>query len=199
MHRLLTPADYRRIAWKNGGGSTMEITVHPPRADFERFAWRASLADIARDSPFSVFPGVDRTLVMVRGAGMRLTGTGEPLEVRALYEPVAFAGELALECTLHDGPVRDFNLMVRRGVARGAIVVVREEAGTIGPARFRLCYAAAGSCECLLAGNVPLTLPDGHALLIDAEEATPPALHVNPLSADAVALVASADMIEAAA
>lgn len=199
MHRLLTPAAYRRIAWKNGAGSTMEIAVHPPGADFERFAWRASVADIARDGAFSVFSGVDRTLVMMRGAGMRLTGAGQPLEVRALYEPVGFAGELALECALHDGPVRDFNLMVRRGVARGAIVVVREEAGMIGPARFRLCYAAAGSCECLLAGNVPLALPDGHALLVDAEDSTPPALHVNPLSPDAVALVASADMIEAAA
>jgi uncharacterized protein len=195
MHRALAPADYRRTAWKNGQGSTTEIAVHPPRADFERFLWRASVADITQDGPFSTFPGIDRTLLLLRGAGMRLAGEGEPLEIRALHEPVAFAGDIELYCTLHGGAVRDFNLMVRRGMARGAVVVVREEAGAIAPARFHLCYAAVGACECLLPANVPLTLNEDHALLVDAEEAAPHSLHVNPLSRDAVALVAAIDLI----
>jgi environmental stress-induced protein Ves len=199
MHRVLTPADYRHTAWKNGGGRMAEIVVHPPHADLDSFVWRASVADVERDGPFSTFPGVDRTLVLLAGAGFSLMGGDVPLEMRAHYEPVTFAGDVALECRLNDGAVRDFNLMVRRAAARGELTVVREEAGTIRPARFRLCFVAAGTCECLVAGNVPIVLHDGDALLVDAEEAPPSALHVNPLTPDAVALAASIDLVSTAA
>jgi environmental stress-induced protein Ves len=195
MHRVLTPADYRQTAWKNGGGRTTEVAVHPPGADFARFAWRASVADVGRDGPFSAFPGVDRTLVLLRGAGITLAGEGEPVAVTARYDPVTFAGDAPLECRLHEGPVRDFNLMVRREFARGELDVVQAEAVVVRPARFRLCYAAAGASECLLAGHVPLTLNEDEALLIDAGDAAAAALHVNPLSSEAVALVATIDMI----
>jgi uncharacterized protein len=194
MHRVLTPADYRHATWKNGGGRTTEIAAYPPDGVLERFIWRASIADIERNGPFSAFPGVDRTLVLLQGAGLVLTGVGEALEVRAHYEPVSFAGDISLECTLTAGPVRDFNLMVRRTQARGELAVVSGSAEAIVPARFQLCYAAVGVCECLRAGHVPLTLPEGNALLVESADAIPSALHVNPLSSDAVALVAAIDL-----
>ena len=195
MHRVLTPADYRLTTWKNGGGRTTEIAAYPSDAGLERFVWRASMADIQRNGPFSAFPGVDRTLVLLQGAGLVLTGVGEPLEVRAHYEPVNFSGDVSLECTLTEGPVRDFNLMIRRTQARGELVVVSGSAEAIAPARFQLCYAAVGVCECLRAGHVPLTLPEGNALVVESAVAVPSALHVNPLSSDAVALVAAIDLI----
>ena len=198
MHRVLTPVDYRRTAWKNGDGRTTEVFVYPPHADWDTFVWRVSIAEVERDGPFSTFPGVDRTLVLLAGAGVSLIGGDVPLEVRAHYEPVSFAGDAALECRLLGGAVRDFNLMVRRATARGELSIVREEAGTIKPARFRLCYVAVGSCECLMAGNVPLMLNADHALLFDTEDATPSPLHVNPLTPDAVALAASIDLARAA-
>ena len=195
MHRVLTPADYRSTSWKDGGGRTTEIVSYPHGAGLDRFIWRASVADVERNGPFSGFPGVDRTLVLLQGAGLILSGVGEPLEVRAHFEPVKFAGDVAPECTLHGGPVRDFNLMVRRAQARGELTIVRGSAGAIAPARFQLCYAAVGVCECLLAGHVPLTLHDGHALLVDAEDAAPSVVRVNPLSSDAVALAIAIDLI----
>lgn len=197
MHRVLTPADYRSMSWKNGGGSTTEIASFPQGAGLDRFVWRVSIADIERNGPFSIFPDVDRTLVLLQGAGLTLAGVGEPLEVRAHFEPVDFAGDVALECTLNDGPVRDFNLMVRRSQARGELAIVRGSAEAIAPARFQLCYAAVGVCECLLAAHVPLTLHDGHTLLVDAEDATPTVVRVNPLSPDAVALGIAIDLINA--
>ncbi len=156
MHRVLTTADYRQTPWKNGGGRTTELALHPPAADFTRFAWRASVADVAADGPFSEFAGVDRTLVLLRGAGMRLTGGAVALDVRVPFEPVAFAGDVACGCVLHDGPVQDFNLMVRRAEARASVEVVRDQGIVARPARFRLCYAASGACECLLPGLRPL-------------------------------------------
>jgi len=194
MHRVLTPVDYRQTAWKNGGGRTTELAVHPAAADFAHFAWRASVADVAKDGPFSVFDGIDRTLVLLRGAGVRLTAEGASLEIRAPFEPVTFSGDVAYECGLYDGPVQDFNLMVRRAAARGSVDVVHEEARAVPPARFRLCYAAVGACECLLPGNVPLRLNERESLYVDAADAAPSVLHVNPLSPDAVALVVSVDV-----
>ena len=120
MHRILTPADYRHTTWKNAGGRTTEIAAYPPDAGLEHFAWRASIADIERSGPFSAFAGIDRTLVLLQGPGLILTGVGEPLEVRAHYEPIEFVGDISLECTLTAGKVRDFNLMIRRSQARGS-------------------------------------------------------------------------------
>jgi environmental stress-induced protein Ves len=190
-HRVLSPADYRRMPWKNGGGQTHEIAVHPDGAGMAAFAWRVSVAEVAQDGPFSRFPGVDRTLVLLAGNGIRLAGAGAPLDLRTLYEPVTFTGEAELDCVLADGPVRDFNLMVRRAAATGEIIVVREGGQAIAPAQAYVCYAAAGISECLIAGYPPQVVAPEHSLVVLVDpETVPPALHVYPTSAQSVALVA---------
>lgn len=60
-------------ALKNGGGITTEIIVHPANASMADFDWRMSMADVAQDGPFSIFPGIDRTLCILEGAGMSLS------------------------------------------------------------------------------------------------------------------------------
>jgi environmental stress-induced protein Ves len=190
-HRVLSPADYRRMPWKNGGGQTHEIAVQPDGAGMAAFAWRVSVAEVAQDGPFSRFPGVDRTLVLLAGNGIRLAGAGAPLDLRTLYEPVTFTGEAELDCVLADGPVRDFNLMVRRAAATGEIIVVREGGQAIAPAQAYVCYAAAGTSECLIAGYPPQVVAPEHSLVVLVDpETVPPALHVYPTSAQSVALVA---------
>jgi uncharacterized protein len=190
-HSILSPADYRRMPWKNGGGQTTEITTHPAGTGLAAFAWRVSVADVEQDGPFSAFAGVDRTLVLLTGGGMRLTGDGEPLELRTPFEPITFSGDRNLTCSLVAGPVRDFNLMIRRGTARGDIVVRREGGEAIAPADAYVCYAALGASECLLAGRPPIALPEAHTLLVTSDDGgAPQGLSVNPLVAGSVALVA---------
>ena len=121
MHRLLKPADYVRMPWKDGGGHTTEIAAHPADATLASFDWRVSIADVAADGPFSCYPGVDRVIVLVSGAGMRLTGDAHTAELRAPFEPYAFSGDDVLSCSLIEGPVRDFNLMLRRGRTQGRV------------------------------------------------------------------------------
>ncbi len=197
VHRVLTPADYRRTPWKNGGGRAAEIAVGPLGAELADFAWRVSVADVEQDGAFSVFPGVERTLVLLAGDGMRLTGAGAPLELHAPFEPVTFAGDVPMMCELVGGPVRDFNLMVRRDMRRGEVIVVRERAEAMGPAGVYVCYAARGVCECLIAGHPPIALAEEHALLVEfdqAEVATGSNMRVNPGSATAVAVVAAINL-----
>ncbi len=190
MRRLLQPADYVRMPWKDGGGQTTEIASHPPGATLAGFDWRVSIADVATDGPFSSFAGVDRTLVLLAGAGMRLAGASHATELRAPYEPYAFSGEDATSCALVDGPVRDFNLMVRRVRARGEVVVVRAAAARIASARWRICHTAAGTVECLLPGHPPLAVAQDHSVVFDGGGESAAAIAVNPVSPGAVALVA---------
>ena len=194
QHRLLSPADYRRMPWKNGAGRTTEIASHPARAALDAFDWRVSVADVVSDGPFSPFAGIDRTIVMIAGAGMRLDGDGHAALLRAPYEPYTFNGDDAIRCTLLDGPVRDFNLMLRRGRATGGVAIVRGSGARIAPARFRLCYAASGAYEALFPGHPPLVVAGDHALLIEDEPAASAPLAVNPLTADAVAIVVRVDL-----
>ena len=62
MTLLIPYAGLEPAPWKNGGGSTTEIAIAPLGATVDKFDWRISLATIANSGPFSVFPGVDRTL-----------------------------------------------------------------------------------------------------------------------------------------
>jgi len=196
IHRVLTPADYRRTAWKNGGGRTTEIAVGPPDALLTNFDWRVSVADVEQDGRFSVFPGVERKLLLLAGEGMRLTGAGPPLDLQAPFEPVTFAGDTAVMCTLVGGPVRGFNLMVRRNVHRGEVIVVRERAETMSHALVYVCYAAHGGCECLIAAHPPIALAEDQALLVELDRAQAGAgarIQVNPGSATTIAVVAVID------
>jgi hypothetical protein len=190
--RVLSPSDYRRMPWKNGGGLTTEIVVVPPDANFDAFAWRVSMADVDQSGPFSTLADIERVLVLTAGNGMRLTGDGTTLDVTQPYEPVRFAGERPLHCVLRSGPVRDFNLMVRRGVARGDVHVVRRDAQTMPPADAYLVHAVRGAYECHIAGSAMVGLAVEHSLVVEPFGAgSAPQLALHAQSADAVALVAA--------
>ena len=93
MTQLIQYASLMPAPWKNGGGSTTEIAVAPPGAGFDDFDWRVSLATITQDGPFSVFPGIDRTLALVDGDGV-LLDFGDERVVLSPSEPlIEFAGE----------------------------------------------------------------------------------------------------------
>lgn len=151
--RLITPSEYRRMPWKNGGGATWEVAIHPPAADWGSFKWRISLAEIARDGDFSSLAGIDRVLVMLAGNGMTLTGAGDgAIEMRP-YDCVAFPGEAHVYSRLLDGPTRDFNVMTRRGVARATVRVVRDEEAVMPTATTHVCHVTSGACSCRVAGT----------------------------------------------
>ncbi|MEV5643658.1 HutD family protein [Streptomyces flaveolus] len=126
MAPLILRASERTPApWKNGGGVTSEVAVHPQGAGTDDFAWRVSVADVARSGPFSTFDGVDRIITVVDGPGMALTVDGTPHVVDAPYEPFAFPGDAVTECRLLDGPIVDFNVMARRAGTTARVRVER--------------------------------------------------------------------------
>jgi len=139
--------------------------------------------------------------VVIAGAGMRLQGAGHTVVLQAPYEPYTFSGDVELDCELIDGPVRDFNLMVRRSHARGEVSVMRDAGARIRPAHFRFCYTVAGSCECLVAGHPPLAIPTDHALRIEDDPTSAAPLLPEPAAEppDEVVVVAGDNLWELAA
>ncbi len=114
--RLLRASGHRVMPWKNGGGSTTEIAAHPEGAGLDEFDWRVSMATVAADGPFSCFPGIDRTLAVLSGAGIDLRIDGRPpVRLGPSSEPCSFAGDVPTFGALVDGPIVDLNVMSRRG------------------------------------------------------------------------------------
>lgn len=124
----LTPADSRRVPWKNGRGVTEELAIWPAGAAFERgdFDWRISKASVADGGPFSAFPGFERVLVVTDGDGLVVShGDAAPRARVGLLAPYRFDGEWTTTAELIGGPVRDFNVMTRRGRVRADVQVMR--------------------------------------------------------------------------
>jgi len=184
MHRFALSA-LPAQPWKNGGGLTREIAVMPPGAGMADFTWRVSVAEIARDGPFSPFPGIDRQILLLAGAGVRLQSPVEavPAVDHLLHEPLrpfAFAGEAAISATLLGGPTQDLNVMTRRGVMRAEVEIARS-GREVGPCDSLVLLAVQGAWQ--LAGSLTLesgegvVLPEGTAGL-RLERAAPGALVV---------------------
>ena len=113
--RIIRAHQCRTTPWKNGGGSTTEIAAAPEGASLETFDWRISMARVASDGPFSSFPGIDRTLAIVKGNGMILTiGSDAPVTLSSGTEPVSFAGDTPTSARLTNGEIIDLNIMTRR-------------------------------------------------------------------------------------
>ncbi|WP_064695576.1 HutD/Ves family protein [Rhizobium aegyptiacum] len=113
--RILRAGDYKRMPWKNGGGETVEIAVSPEDAALAGFDWRVSMATVATDGPFSIFPGIDRTLALLDGNGMALDIEGRaPVLLTTASDPLAFPADIPVTATLRDGAITDLNVMTRR-------------------------------------------------------------------------------------
>ena len=156
--------------WKNGMGRTRELAVHPAGAGLADFRWRVSIAEVDSAAPFSAFPGVDRQIALLDGAGFTMRfGDGSEHRLLEPFAPFAFPGEAPVDVTLADGATRDFNLMLRRGKTSGRIDTWR--AGAHALAGVVLIYGARGE------------VPTAEGLLHPGD-----IWHVPPLAADTLAL-----------
>ena len=130
-HLVLPVADRIWRPWKNGGGEMADIAVVPAEAGYDDMRWRIAIARIDRDGPFSDFPGIDRTFMVVGGKGVNLAVEGMA-SARLTHKspPFSFPGDKPTEAKLIDGPVHALNVIARRDSVQSRIGLAD------GPARF---------------------------------------------------------------
>lgn len=96
------------MPWKNGKGTTTQICIEPTTASIEKndFLYRLSSAPVDKDGDFSVFPGKNRMLTPIKGAGFSLNG-----DVYEKFEVAQFSGDEKTHCELLKGALVDFGVI----------------------------------------------------------------------------------------
>ncbi|WP_342360503.1 HutD family protein [Terrarubrum flagellatum] len=152
--QIIRSHDYRRMPWKNGGGETVEIVVSPAGAPIDAFDWRISMAHVTSDGPVSIFPEIDRTLLLLTGDGIILDIVGRgSIRLDCATPPYAFPGDIPVASRLVGGAVADFNVMTRRGRFRHHLSTLAVDA----PMTFTR------------AGDITLAVLRGASALVDAK------------------------------
>ncbi|WP_028134634.1 HutD/Ves family protein [Bradyrhizobium japonicum] len=176
---LLTPEDYTRSPWKNGGGIFTDIAgawrVDAAAKDWSSLLWRLASTPIVAPGPFSHMPGIDRLQMVVNGRGLVLKSPTQEFDEREPFTTVRFTGEMEIVTALEEGPVEVVNLMARRGAAEIEMVALRDPGTRQLAAGTHLVYAARGDCRVRLDGE-DFAIPGNGTLRIDLTEASTLAL-----------------------
>ena len=128
--RRVRRAEQPLMPWQNGGGSTRQVAIEPADGSLANgFTWRVSCAQVDSDGPFSRLPGVDRSLWLWRGRGLRLSLDSQELLLATPYARCDFAGEVPVAATRLDGACEDVNVMTTRARCRADARLVALHAG----------------------------------------------------------------------
>jgi uncharacterized protein len=120
---LLPAAARAALPWKNGGGVTREVAVHPRGSGFDTLEWRVSIAQVRSAGPFSSLPGLDRHLAVLEGTLSLVIGQAPEVRLSPATPALSFPGEVPVQAQPLDGPVMDLNIMTRRGRFSSALTM----------------------------------------------------------------------------
>lgn len=117
MIKINSPESFKVIPWKNGKGTTSELAISEG-GNLSQFDWRLSIATVVEDGEFSDFSGYLRNLILIEGNGIDLQhyqgdSEKEVDHLSSLLDFATFDGGCRTVGNLHDGPIKDFNLMTR--------------------------------------------------------------------------------------
>jgi environmental stress-induced protein Ves len=146
--QILRAADYPRMPWKNGAGSTLEI-ARDQGEGLDGFGWRLSIADIDASGGFSAFTGYQRIISVLEGDGMQLRVDGALSRPLLPFDPFAFCGDSRTECRLLGAAIRDFNLIYapQRFAARLQWLALEQPLRLFSSAPVVLLFSAAQALE----------------------------------------------------
>jgi len=125
-YQIHQPDSFQSMPWRNGLGHTIELlSAQLPQSN--AFCWRISMADVVNNGEFSDFSGYDRTLLLLEGKGMTLDyGNGGSDNLSENLQTAHFKGDEKTIATLHDGPIKDFNIMSQRDYCSTTTTVLKD-------------------------------------------------------------------------
>ena len=126
--------DMRKMSvnlWRNAAGETREICTFPPAK--RDFYWRASIASIAANGEFSLFPGMERIVTLLEGGAMLLESADRFNHTLKPLQPFAFAADQVVKAKLTAGQMSmDFNIMTRLDVCKAKVRIAERTFTTFG-------------------------------------------------------------------
>ncbi len=176
---LLPAAARAAVAWKNGGGVTREVAVHPRGSGFDTLEWRVSIAQVRSAGPFSSLPGLDRRLAVLEGTLSLVIGQAPEVRLSPATPALHFPGEVPVKAQPLDGPVMDLNIMTRRGRFSSALAIHRAQHPTPLASDAATVVVVALTDLVLTAGEAEWQLSYLDGARIEAEEC---ALQIHPLA-----------------
>lgn len=192
MFTLISPQQFKQIPWKNGKGMTTELAISEG-GDLADFDWRLSIASVVENGAFSNFSGIQRYLFLLDGNGVNLEHhytENNKKEVSnhflsSALDLAVFDGGWQTEASLINGPITDFNLMVKQGVFTIETQVLTEvelvkteqtrnqSIKNFPLADINFVYVVKGDCQIVATDEQRFSLETGHLLKIEPKTANP--------------------------
>lgn len=123
MPKIINSTDFKEVPWKNGKGLSLELYSIPHESDSHLFNFRLSMAKVTESAPFSIYPGIDRFLMLLDGNGLRLKFEDQADAVLdSPFDCLEFEGEESILCELLKGECIDFNVMTNRSWGKSAVI-----------------------------------------------------------------------------
>jgi len=177
-----------RERWRNGLGWTRPVLQH---GDAAGLLWRISLAEITEAAPFSAFPGLQRTTVLVDGGPVVLAAADRHWRLAAAGDRADYPGECRLRSRAPERPALFWNVMAARDRVRADVLVLRAT-DTLLPATSArgqgtsVLWIVRGRHELSRPGSdEPLLLDAGQGLICTGASAR---LHLRAATADGLVI-----------
>lgn len=168
--RIVTPAEWRRVTWRNGLGVSDQIAERPGLV--------LNRTPLAQDVPFSSYPGFDRLFAVLAGrVVLDIDGVAVRLAAGELHE---FPGEATVAASLGGGSAEVLNLILDRALWRACGNVLASRKG-IPAGQGAIVHAVKG----------PIMLGGGAALRAGDTAMSASGLHIDASSALAVLFTVS--------
>jgi len=174
--KIISPDQFKTIAWKNGQGKTTELVINSAGtlADFD---WRLSIASVLESGQFSDFSGYHRQLILLSGNGIKLTHDDKKIDqhkMDELTQPLSMAvfdGASRTVGKLIDGPIKDFNVMTKQHSFKAEVkTYTQQQTASCSTAELNFIYAAKQSIV-IQFNHQRIELPQGHLFQASNEAA----------------------------
>jgi environmental stress-induced protein Ves len=142
--RLIRIGDCAAEPWHNGGGETHELWSDA--TDEIAFARRVSVAQLISPGPFSVLPGIDRSLLVLDPISIALTLDHQSMQLDR-GDILVFHGEDAVLLTALSAPGRVLNIMTRRSRFTHALALLSDMPETTPFGMVALDEVDSGKCK----------------------------------------------------
>ena len=174
---IIPPNEFITMPWKNGLGETIELVVkQADKKDTNQgFLWRLSIASVTEDGGFSDFNGYQRILTLLEGNGITLRYDCLSEDVlRNPLQKAQFSGNARTHATLHQGPIKDFNVIARRDACSAKVnnfTHANEQTLELDADKC-FVYAHKASIAIQFDGMKSIELSAGHLLMVDNTKAS---------------------------